>query len=194
MLQVEWKRQINTQLFGWEDSDFFGCKCLSSIWGSLKSCLKLLSCLVCNSTWVSKTPFLHPLLDTDEDSVFYAEAPVGGKHPWFLNWTQTVKLAVVLPPAVLCVSLVSLQSWRVFLEVCWLLRTSMGDGNGASLNQRGFPHDKSVLGFLSELQIFLHLILRSPLPHWGHWQPCLSLSFLVLSRMGGPGHFGPQAF
>lgn len=103
------------------------------------------------------------------------------------------ELAIIFAPGYVVFLLVSLQSGRFFLEVCWLLGTSMGDGNGASPNQGNFPHVKSILESLSELQIFLHLILRSPLPHWGHWQPCLSPSSLVLSRMGGPSHFGPQA-
>lgn len=145
-------------------------------------------CMCTKDSISSSSPWYWWRFDCHCDS----EAAGRSKPSCFLHWTQTVKLAVVLHPAVLC-----FYWWACsregFLEVCWLLGTSVGDWNGASLNRRSLPHVKCVLVSLSELQIFFHPVLCPPLPHCGHWQPCLSPSSLVLSRMGGPNHFSPRA-
>lgn len=119
----------------------------------------------------------------------HTEAPGRGKSPWFLNWTQTVKLAIILYSAVLCFhwSACSMEGFLggmlIFMDVSGWRKWRLAEPEKhpalkASLNLCQSCRSSSKYSFI---------------PHWGHWQACLAPSSLVLSRIWEPSHFGPKA-
>lgn len=107
---------------------------------------------------VSKTQILHPLFDCDEDLVatVTVKQQEEVKTLCFLNWTQTVKLAIFLCLAVLCFHwwACSLEGFRrysmlIVWDVCMWWKWKSHWTGGASL------HAKSILVPLLELQILL---------------------------------------
>lgn len=121
---------------------------------------------------ISESPSLRPPLHTDEQLL------------------PCSKLDCFFAPDDVVFLLLSPQYGRAFLSGSTLLLMDVAMEMEPC---RSTEAAHIVKTSLSEVQMFLQVILHSPLPQQGHCQHCPAPCSLLQSQMGQPSHFGTQA-